>query len=359
MTISKALPCLTLAAACAAQAPMPVVPWSSLRLIRRPADPAYPILPIMGRIAGNVRVQFELTDKGRVLWARAQDGPRALRTAAEHFIQECGFEPAREGEKAIPVRSEVEVPFRLDGSQATEPEAPLTGYVLRIRSAALPGPEVDLARAEGEARAMLARVGLKPVAEDKADPARTLDLSLDLQLQDLGGGSLLANLRARISTLADRDLPETPQGEPPRVWRFHRLGALKATAATAATAFFGRFLPLLEDRLQPAPTVLPVELPSSGGKPVVFDFTQMRIKVQPPAPPYPPLARLARIQGTVLVEMIVDPEGIPVSAVALSGPPQLAVTAVRYAMDWRFEPAKLDGIPQTARFRLTMPFNLR
>lgn len=356
MLIRRALLGFTLPLACLAQAPPMTVPWSGLKVIRRPVDTAYPILPLMARIAGNVRVQFQLSDKGGVLWARALDGPQALRTAAEHFIRDCGFEPFMEDGKAVPVRSEVDVPFRLADGQASEPEAPLTGYVLRIRSAALPGSLVDRVRAEAEAKAMLARLGLKPVAEEAADPARTLDLALDLGLQDLGGGVLFLNLRARISTLADRDLPETAQGEAPRVWRFHRPGAVKGTAETAS---FGDLLRLLENRLQPMPSVHPVALPAANGRPMIFDFRQMRIKIQPPPPPYPPLARLARIQGTVLVEMIVDPEGVPVSAVALSGPPQLAVTAIRYAMDWRFEPAKLDGVAQTARFLLTMPFNLR
>ncbi|HLO66806.1 MAG TPA: energy transducer TonB [Holophaga sp.] len=98
----------------------------------------------------------------------------------------------------------------------------------------------------------------------------------------------------------------------------------------------------------------------SGSAHVVdFDFSQMKIKFQPPAPPYPPLAKIARIQGTVVVEIVVGPDGIPQSAHAVEGPQQLRQTAEQYAMGWKFEPAMLNGVAQTARFKLTMPFRLK
>jgi len=98
---------------------------------------------------------------------------------------------------------------------------------------------------------------------------------------------------------------------------------------------------------------------SSTTKVVDFDFSQIRIKYQPPAPPYPPLAKIAKIQGTVVVEIIIGIDGVPIKAVALEGPPQLRPAAENYAMQWKFEPAMLNGVPQTAKFKLTMPFKLR
>lgn len=98
---------------------------------------------------------------------------------------------------------------------------------------------------------------------------------------------------------------------------------------------------------------------TTAGKVVDFDFSQIKVKLQPPAPPYPALAKIAKIQGTVVVEIIVGLDGVPTKATALEGPPQLRPTAEAYAMQWRFEPAMLNGQPQMARFRLTMPFKLR
>jgi protein TonB len=95
------------------------------------------------------------------------------------------------------------------------------------------------------------------------------------------------------------------------------------------------------------------------GKVIDFDFAQVKIKYQPPPPPYPPLAKIAKIQGTVVVEITIGPDGVPTQANAKEGPPQLRPAAENYAMQWRFFPAELNGVPQYARFKLTMPFRLR
>jgi TonB family protein len=59
-----------------------------------------------------------------------------------------------------------------------------------------------------------------------------------------------------------------------------------------------------------------------------------------------------------VVEVVVDTKGRVTSAKALEGPEALQATAVDYGKGWRFEPAKLDGKPVRARFKLTMPFRL-
>ena len=61
----------------------------------------------------------------------------------------------------------------------------------------------------------------------------------------------------------------------------------------------------------------------------------------------------------MVIEITVGPDGVPTGAVAKEGPPQLRPSAEAYAMQWRFEPALLNGQPQYARFRLTMPYKLR
>ena len=61
----------------------------------------------------------------------------------------------------------------------------------------------------------------------------------------------------------------------------------------------------------------------------------------------------------MVVEIVVGPDGIPTSASAKEGPPQLRPSAEAYAMMWKFEPAMLNGQAQYARFKLTMPYRLR
>ncbi|MFZ1615159.1 MAG: energy transducer TonB, partial [Holophaga sp.] len=97
----------------------------------------------------------------------------------------------------------------------------------------------------------------------------------------------------------------------------------------------------------------------AGPTTVDFEFNQMRI-LSRVDPMYPALAKLAKVQGEVVLLMLVDPHGIPSEVKALSGPhPSLEQEAMRVARMWRFEPARLNGQAVSAQFRLTIVFRLR
>ena len=60
-----------------------------------------------------------------------------------------------------------------------------------------------------------------------------------------------------------------------------------------------------------------------------------------PTPSYPPLARNIRLQGTVVVQVLINEEGNVISAKAVSGHPMLVPEAQRAAMRARFSPTVL------------------
>jgi len=95
-----------------------------------------------------------------------------------------------------------------------------------------------------------------------------------------------------------------------------------------------------------------------AGKVLDLESTQVKITFRPPPPEYPPLAKRAGVQGTVVVQILVGPDGVPVSARAMEGPLMLRATAEAYALAWRFSPPLVNGVPQASRFTLTMPFTL-
>jgi hypothetical protein len=96
-------------------------------------------------------------------------------------------------------------------------------------------------------------------------------------------------------------------------------------------------------------------------EPMHFDFSQMKVLEQPPAPRYPEEAKLRKMMTHLVLTIVVDPEGRPVSCRPSPGPwlGFFAPTGVAYGMRWRFKAPELNGVPQYARFRLTMPFRLR
>jgi TonB family protein len=61
------------------------------------------------------------------------------------------------------------------------------------------------------------------------------------------------------------------------------------------------------------------------------------------APQMPALFRQARIEGVVLVDILVDEKGQVACAQLISGHPLLAVSAIDAAKDWTFRPKKQRG----------------
>ncbi len=106
-------------------------------------------------------------------------------------------------------------------------------------------------------------------------------------------------------------------------------------------------------------TPKPKPAPQSAGATTDVDFNQMKVLSKPKGLKYPAVAREAKIQGTVVVELVVDPQGVPTSSKAIDGPAELREAAEGYAKEWRFKPAKKGGQPITARFRLTINFKLQ
>jgi periplasmic protein TonB len=78
------------------------------------------------------------------------------------------------------------------------------------------------------------------------------------------------------------------------------------------------------------------------------------------APPveYSPIARLARIQGTVILEAIIDEQGNVTQVRAISGPAMLFQSAIKAVQGRKYEVTYLDGEPVAIRLDVTVNFHL-
>jgi len=104
----------------------------------------------------------------------------------------------------------------------------------------------------------------------------------------------------------------------------------------------------------------PQGAPAVGAGPVIHDFTSVGLAVLRQVDPiYPDFARRARIQGPVVLMMTVDEQGRPIQVQVLEGHPVFHEAAKQAARQWRFEPARMNGQPVSAAFRLTLKFSLR
>jgi len=79
---------------------------------------------------------------------------------------------------------------------------------------------------------------------------------------------------------------------------------------------------------------------------------------QPPVPPYPPVARLCRIQGTVLVDIIINRNGDPILVTPVKGPTQLHSTALRFFSNCHFKCRNPELSQPFKQFQKSFQFKL-
>ena len=79
--------------------------------------------------------------------------------------------------------------------------------------------------------------------------------------------------------------------------------------------------------------------------------------VSGPAPVYPMIARQAHIQGTVVIDAIIDEHGNVIQERALSGPPLLIQAAMQAVSQRKYEPTVLDGQATPVDLRIEVNFH--
>ena len=87
------------------------------------------------------------------------------------------------------------------------------------------------------------------------------------------------------------------------------------------------------------------------------DTTQTML-VNRVAPIYPPLARQARIQGTVVLDVVITKTGEVSKLQLISGHPMLAPAAIDAVKQWRYRPYEKDGVPVDVETTVQVNFRL-
>jgi protein TonB len=78
------------------------------------------------------------------------------------------------------------------------------------------------------------------------------------------------------------------------------------------------------------------------------------------APPvvYSPIARTAHVEGTVILDAIIDEQGNVTQVRVISGPPLLLASALKAVSERKYEPTFLDGQAVSIRLNVTVQFHL-
>ncbi|MGH9529580.1 MAG: energy transducer TonB, partial [Terriglobales bacterium] len=107
----------------------------------------------------------------------------------------------------------------------------------------------------------------------------------------------------------------------------------------------------------PAASVLPNKTGDSGPTVLPTQAAMARL-VQRIEPEYPNAARQQHIQGTVLIDVIVDATGTVEAMSMVSGESQLMAAAEEAVRQWKFQPLMKDGKAEKFESRIAIDFTL-
>ena len=82
-------------------------------------------------------------------------------------------------------------------------------------------------------------------------------------------------------------------------------------------------------------------------------------KIKDVPPVYPQIAQEQRVEGVVILELLVDPQGIVSSARVVRSVPMLDEAALEAVLQWEYTPTMLNGQPVSLLYNVTVAFSLR
>ncbi len=108
----------------------------------------------------------------------------------------------------------------------------------------------------------------------------------------------------------------------------------------------------------PAPPPPPPVAVKPKGPIRIFSGMKEPTLLYSPPVVYSPIAKQARIQGTVIIEAVIDEHGNVTQMHVVSGPPLLLDSALKAVGAQRYAPTMLDGQPVAIRYNVKVEFRL-
>ncbi len=106
-------------------------------------------------------------------------------------------------------------------------------------------------------------------------------------------------------------------------------------------------------------TAPPAPPPPSSGPVRVGGKVRPPSKIRDAAPVYPAIAQAARVEGTVIIDAVIDEQGRVQSARVLRSIPLLDEAALAAVREWAYTPTLLNGVPVPVVMTVTVRFALR
>ena len=275
-----------------------------------------------------------------------------------------------------------------------DPQATLASQALKIGVGAAAGACLALALAFGVSSL---RTRVQATANAKASASNLADSpAFQLEVADLNNrrwilksdgeaGSPFSDTPSRQTQLAaaarsesakssrsddssdSSDAVNTPKSKPPRpsdlaLSRPHMAPVPVSSAQIMAPSIFDGITPPIgsvSDRLASGGPDQPGIVPSENQSGVRASLLQSAVLVQRVAPVYPSNALQSRLQGEVLVNATIGPDGVPKDLKIIRGDERLAPAALTAIRQWHYRPATLGGQPIETQIVITINFALK
>jgi periplasmic protein TonB len=108
----------------------------------------------------------------------------------------------------------------------------------------------------------------------------------------------------------------------------------------------------------PTPTP-PVQKPAPTLVRAGFQGIREPKRISGPTPEYPVIARTSKVQGTVILEAVIDEHGEVGRIKVLKSLPFLDQAAISAVQQWRYTPTLLNGFPVSVLMTITVNFTLQ
>lgn len=291
-------------------------------------------------VTGTVILDATIDAKGNVTDARVISGPEELRNAALSSVLQWHYQPG-------PSSAQVSIAFEAPAPPAANAAAPNF-------SASVP-PMTQRVTVGG--RGQFAAAPAPPTFPATVKSLRFTGLSADAEQQ----------LRSRLNvhegdTITQSDFADLSNTV--RSFDDHLLTVTSRAGAAGGVTQLG-----LEIRVRPefaaAPPPPPPPPPpgttsAPSGEPQVSAAVMAAKVVYAPKPVYPPIAKQARIQGDVVLNATVAPDGtVQRLQVVSSQNPLLTPAAIEAVKQWVYQPSAVNGQPTAVQTQITVNFSLQ
>ncbi len=326
------------------RAPLQIVNQMFEGHILRKVPPVYPPLARQARIQGTVALRVIINKLGDVCDVQLLSGHPMLAPAAIEAVKQWKYAPYELNGEAVEVETDVQVNFRLadDPPQGTPGNivGGANGGLISGVVASFPKP-LEGERVSEAVMRLRRTQKVDPIYPGVAAPAHIQGtVVLDVRVNSLGGVEEVVRIGGP-PTLAPtavaavkrwKYMPYMRDGEPISVVTTVQLNfSLEGNESSGVVAE-----PPPSEDSSPPRISLPRRIRVSSG--VSQGLLEKKV-----APEYPPDARDARIQGTVVLHVVVDKEGNVSSLELVSGDPALAAAAMEAVRRWKYRPYLLNG----------------